>query len=75
MSVPLSIDVIRQMHLFRPVSILRKLALQMLVKTLENDKTAYLRKQFEMIDEDHSGLIDSKEIKKAVKQAKLKLDD
>ena len=75
-------QIFKDLTQYRGTSELKKAALNILARdnTLqENQETKAvldkLKEQFEAIDEDQTGLIDAKELAKAMKQCKLKMSD
>jgi len=47
----------------------------LLVKNIEDDKLKNIKKQFDLINLDHTGLISAKELKKIFLNVNLKLSD
>lgn len=70
-----SCDVFSQMSKFQPSSTLRKAAICLLIKMTEDKEIQNLRDQFEMIDEDNSGMIDEDEVREAVRKAGFKMSN
>jgi Ca2+-binding EF-hand superfamily protein len=55
------------------VSVLKKAAMNMLVKMVDRDKIRDLKQQFIEVDKDNTGEISAEELKEAIKQADLHL--
>jgi len=71
----LSEDTLNRMRSFSDQTKLRKAALTLLVKILDDAEVAYLRSVFEKIDYDKSGLLDTTELKQAVKESKINISE
>ena len=70
----MSQEVIQHLREFRGQSKLKKAALNILVKMINPNDLIELRREFEKIDTDHSGLIEFKELERALKNSNIKLD-
>lgn len=70
----ISPEVINNLREFRGQSKLKKAALNILVKMMNPNDLSDLRQEFQKIDTDHSGLIEFKELEKALKNSNIKLD-
>ena len=64
---PLDEDILKGLTQYKGSSKLKRAALNILVKMIPTKELEKLRKQFEMIDTDHSGIIDAKELAAAFK--------
>ena len=53
----------------------KKAALNVLVKTINGKEIEHLRKQFEMVDVDHTGLIDAEELMNGIKSAGVDISE
>ena len=60
---------------FRGVSKLKKAAMNMLVKMADQNSIEELRKDFQEIDKDGTGLINADELKLAIKQSNIAIPD
>eukprot|EP00347_Sterkiella_histriomuscorum_P008716 403344026 len=66
----LDLEVIQNLQKFsKGTSKFKKAALNVLVKTINGKEIEHLRKQFEMVDVDHTGLIDAEELMNGIKSA------
>lgn len=74
-TLKVSQNVLQQMKKFKGVSKLRKSALIMLVKILDSTEIKELKKVFEQIDTDNSGIIDALELKRAINKSKVKISE
>lgn len=72
--VSMSPEVIQHLREFRGQSKLKKASLNILVKMINPNDLIELRQEFEKIDTDHSGLIEFKELEKALKNSNIKLN-
>ena len=72
---PISDEVIERLKSFKGVSTFKKAAMNLLVKTLNEDEVSDLREQFEAIDTDGTGLIKASELTALMKSKKLKMSD
>lgn len=61
------------MQSYRGQSLLKKAAVNVLVKHLEADQIAKLREEFEKIDTDHSGFIEVAELEQIIRQSDLQM--
>lgn len=57
------------------MSKLKKAAMNMLVKMADSKSIKELRKEFEKMDQDRTGLINAKELKLALQQSKIDIPD
>mmetsp|Transcript_106571 Transcript_106571/g.147538 ORF Transcript_106571/g.147538 Transcript_106571/m.147538 type:complete len:102 (-) Transcript_106571:251-556(-) len=60
---------------FKGVSTLRKAALNMMVKMIDDSELGYYRDKFQEIDEDGTGLIKANELTKVLSRGKSKISD
>jgi calcium-dependent protein kinase len=72
---PLDPDMLKNLLAFKGSSKLKKAAMNLFVKIVNEKEFDALRKQFEAIDVDHTGDIDAEEISKALKQSNLEIDE
>ena len=82
MTIPMKLEktldkeVIIQMHEFsKNISLFKKAALNVFVKTLKEADVQHLRRQFEIMDVDHTGIIEVDELRQAIKQLKVDIPD
>lgn len=68
-------DIIKNLQQFsKSTSKFQKAALNVLVKSISNKEIEHIKKQFELVDVNFTGLIDSQELMNAIKTAKLDLN-
>lgn len=67
----ISRDVLGRLGEFRGVSVLKKAAMNMLVKMVDREKIKDLKQQFAEVDKDNTGEISAEELRQAIKQADL----
>mmetsp|Transcript_106572 Transcript_106572/g.147539 ORF Transcript_106572/g.147539 Transcript_106572/m.147539 type:complete len:102 (-) Transcript_106572:251-556(-) len=60
---------------FKGVSTLRKAALNMMVKMIDDSELGYYRDKFQEIDEDGTGLIKANELTNVLSRGKTKISD
>ena len=69
----MSSQVLQRLQDFKGVSVLRKAALNMLVKTIKDDEVAELRQMFRDIDEDGTGMIKASELAGVLEKTQTKV--
>ena len=67
----ISRDVLGRLGEFKGVSVLKKAAMNMLVKMVDREKIKDLKQQFAEVDKDNTGEISAEELRQAIKQADL----
>lgn len=67
--------ILKNLQSFRGSSILKKAAMNLLVKMLSARQLSALKDQFYAIDTDHSGFIDVSELTTAIKEAELPIPE
>ena len=72
---PISDEVIDRLRQFKGVSTFKKAAMNLLVKTLNEEEVSELRAQFQAIDQDGTGLIKASELSAVIKQKQMKMSD
>lgn len=68
-------ETIMRLQKFRGVSKLKKAAMNMLVKMADQNDIEDLRKEFQKLDKDGSGLINAEELKTGLKESKIDIPD
>ena len=63
------------MQSYRGQSLLKKAAVNVLVKHLEANQIKKLRDEFEKIDTDHSGFLEKSELEQAIRDSRMNLSD
>lgn len=71
MATQVNKEVITRLGEYKGVSILKKAAMNMLVKMVDREKIRDLKQQFAEVDKDNTGEISAEELKQAIKQADL----
>ena len=61
------------MNSYRGQSLLKKAAVNVLVKHLEANQIQKLKEEFEKIDTDHSGFLEVSELEQAIKESSMSL--
>jgi calcium-dependent protein kinase len=67
--------ILERLRLYRGVSTLKKAAMNLLVKMADNKDIEYLREMFMRMDKDQTGDITANELKEALNEASVKIDD
>ena len=73
--VPIPSDVVSNLKNFQGTSALRRAALTILVKMLNPEEFARLREEFNKIDTNMSGTIETQELKNAVRKSNMELSE
>ena len=66
-------EVVNNLKNYRGESILKKAAMNILVKSLDIKEVRLLKKEFQKIDTDHSGFLEINELEDAIDKAPIKL--
>lgn len=66
-------EVLQRMNSYRGQSLLKKAAVNVLVKHLEANQVMKLKQEFEKLDEDHSGFLEVKELETVIKNSNMNL--
>ena len=66
-------EVLQRMNSYRGQSLLKKAAVNVLVKHLEANQIQKLKEEFEKIDTDHSGFLEVSELEQAIKESSMSL--
>ena len=62
-------EVLQRMNSYRGQSLLKKAAVNVLVKHLEANQIQKLKEEFEKIDTDHSGFLEVSELEEVIKNS------
>ena len=68
-------EVLQRMNSYRGQSLLKKAAVNVLVKHLEANQIQKLKEEFEKIDTDHSGFLEVSELQEVIKNTHMELGD
>lgn len=68
-------QIIQRMQSYRGQSLLKKAAVNVLVKHLEANQIKKLRDEFEKIDTDHSGFLEKSELEQAIRDSRMNLSE
>lgn len=67
--------IIQKLKNFKGVSTLKKVALNLFVKMLNNKDIEKLKGYFKLLDKDGTGMVRRPELKEAIRQANLSISD
>lgn len=68
-------DILQRMNSYRGKSLLKKAAVNVLVKHLEASQISTLKEEFEKLDTDHSGFLEVEELQQAIKNTNMTLGE
>ena len=68
-------DILKRMNSYRGKSLLKKAAVNVLVKHLEASQIQMLKEEFEKIDTDHSGFLEVEELQQAIRESNMNMGE